>query len=121
EVLPILQRRLLGAPPPEDSARAVAEAYSQVVTGMRKAYAESAAAKREADEAGAALRGRIGAAYPFHPGLIDIMRERWTSIESFQRTRGALKFLARCLGSLKRNGGAGAVLGAGDIPLRDVE
>jgi hypothetical protein len=121
EVLPILQRRLLGTAPPAASALAVAGAYSQVVAGMQKAYAESDGERRDAEAAGLALRERIRAAYPFHPALIDVMRERWTSVEAFQRTRGALRFLAACLHSLKRTGGAGALLGPGDIPLRDGE
>jgi len=121
EILPILQRRLLGAPPDADLAREVSTAYSDVVTGMRRAHAETNAERQQADEEGQALRDRMRAAYPFHPALIDIMRERWTSIDAFQRTRGALRFLASCLHSLKRNGGAAPLLGPGDVPLKDVD
>jgi hypothetical protein len=42
-------------------------------------------------------------------------------VESFQRTRGALRFLASCLHSLKVRGGAKPVLGPSDIPLNDPE
>jgi len=49
------------------------------------------------------------------------MRERWTAVDAFQRTRGALRFLASCLHSLKKNGGAQPLLGPGDVPLRDVD
>ena len=38
--------------------------------------------------------GRIRAAYPFHPELLDLMFHRWGSLPSYQRTRGALQFLA---------------------------
>ena len=51
----------------------------------------------QAEEEGSALRDRIKASYPFHPALIDLMRERWAAIPDFQRTRGALRFLASCL------------------------
>ncbi len=121
EILPILQRRLLGAPPDADLARDVATAYSDIVTGMRRAHAETPAERQQADEEGQVLRDRMRAAYPFHPALIDIMRERWSSIDAFQRTRGALRFLASCLHSLKRNGGAAPLLGPGDVPLKDVD
>jgi hypothetical protein len=121
EVLPILQRRLLGAKPPAAVAAPVAGAYADAVTSMRRAYAESDRERREADRAGAEVRERIEAAYPFHPDLIDIMRERWTGVENFQRTRGALRFLAGCLRSLKRHGGAGPLLGPGDVPLHDAD
>jgi hypothetical protein len=121
EILPILQRRLLGGTPDTACATEVSTAYQEVVTGMRRAHAETPAERLHADEEGQVLRDRMRAAYPFHPALIDIMRERWTSIDAFQRTRGALRFLASCLHSLKRNGGAAALLGPGDVPLKDVD
>nr|MDO8118300.1 DUF499 domain-containing protein [Candidatus Sigynarchaeota archaeon] len=38
---------------------------------------------------------RLVRSYPFHPELIDILVERVASISGFQRTRGALRILAR--------------------------
>ena len=121
EVLPILQRRLLGAAPDVPSATEVSAAYQEVVTGMQRAHAETASERRQADEEGRLLRDRMRAAYPFHPALIDIMRERWTAVDAFQRTRGALRFLASCMHSLKKNGGAKALLGPGEVPVKDVD
>jgi hypothetical protein len=121
EVLAILQRRLLGAAPDHAVATEVAAAYQEVVTGMQRAHAETAAERQQAEEEGRLLRDRMRAAYPFHPALIDVMRERWTAVDAFQRTRGALRFLASCMHSLKRNGGAGPLLGPGDVPLKDVD
>lgn len=121
EILPVLQRRLLGAKPHETAATEVATAYQEVITGMRRAYAETPSGRQQAEEEGVVLRDRVKSAYPFHPALIDLMRERWASVDAFQRTRGALRFLASCLHSLKRNGGAQALLGPGDVPLRDVD
>ncbi|MDD5204467.1 MAG: DUF499 domain-containing protein [Desulfobacterales bacterium] len=121
EVLPILQRRLLGGAPDASSATEVSTAYQDVVTGMQRAHAETPSERRQADEEGRLLRDRMRAAYPFHPALIDIMRERWTAVDAFQRTRGALRFLASCMYSLKKNGGAKALLGPGDVPVKDVD
>ncbi len=121
EVLPILQRRLLGSDPDIASASEVAAAYQDVVTGMQRAHAETPSERRQAEEEGSLLRDRLRSAYPFHPALIDIMRERWTAVDAFQRTRGALRFLASCMHSLKKNGGAGAILGPGDVPVKDVD
>ena len=97
DILYVLHRRLLGRPPDEDLASAAALAYQEVVTGMRRAYAASTADRQQAEDEGLALRDRLKVAYPFHPALIDIMRERWSSLDVFQRTRGALRFLASCL------------------------
>ena len=121
EVLPILQRRLLGGAPDPSSATEVSTAYQDVVTGMQRAHAETASERQQAEEEGRLLRDRMRAAYPFHPALIDIMRERWTAVDAFQRTRGALRFLASCMHYLKKNGGAKALLGPGDIPVKDVD
>jgi hypothetical protein len=121
EVLHVLHRRLLGAPPPAAAAQEVSEAYSKVVTGMRQAYAETLSDRQHAEQEGLVLLNRMKAAYPFHPALIDVMRERWAAVDQFQRTRGALKFLSSCLHALKHNGGARAVLGPAEIPLKDVE
>ena len=121
EILPILQRRLLGATPDPGMASEVAVAYQEVIVSMQRAYAETPIARQQAEEEGIQLRDRLQAAYPFHPALIDVMRERWTAVDSFQRTRGALRFLASCLASLKKNGGAQPLLGPAEIPLKDTD
>lgn len=121
EVLPILQRRLLGGAPDDSYAAEVSSAYQEVVTGMKRAHAETPSERHQAEEEGRLLRERMRAAYPFHPALIDIMKERWTAVDAFQRTRGALRFLASCMHSLKKNGGAKALLGPGDVPVKDVD
>jgi hypothetical protein len=121
EVLHVLHRRLLGGKPSSATAQEVAAAYADVVTGMRRAYASSPAEASDADEKDAELRARLQAAYPFHPALIDCMRERWTSLDAFQRTRGALRFLGACLHTLKSDGGARPLLGPGDIPIKSAD
>ncbi|OGP57634.1 MAG: AAA family ATPase [Deltaproteobacteria bacterium RBG_13_61_14] len=121
EILYVLQKRLLSAAPPEDACREVSEAYSEIVTNMMCALAETSSARKQADEDGLALRNRMRVAYPFHPALIDAMKERWCSLDEFQRTRGALRFLASCLHALKKEGGARALLGPGEVPLKNAE
>ena len=121
EILNVIQRRLLAAPPDPRAAGAAAEAWRQVFTRTRHAYAQSDAERRQADEEGLALRDRIMASYPFHPALIDVMRERWAAVPEFQRTRGALRFLASCLRAAHRAGGSRALLGPGDVPIRDAD
>jgi hypothetical protein len=120
EVLAVVKRRLLAAEPSADVAAQVALEYGTVVGGYWRARAESNEAKQDAEEQALQLRKRMETAYPFHPALIDVMNSRWTSTD-FQRTRGALRFLACCLHSLKVKGGAKPLLGPADIPLGDAE
>ncbi len=121
EILNVIQRRLLAKSPDPRAAGGAAEAWRQVFTRMRHACAQSDAERRQADEEGLALRDRIMASYPFHPALIDVMRERWAAVPEFQRTRGALRFLASCLRAAHRAGGSRALLGPGDVPIRDAD
>ena len=119
EILPVLRRRLLAESPDPGAAQAAAETFATEITRMRAAHAADEAARRAAEDDRLTLRDRIASAYPFHPVLIDIMTERWASLPDFQRTRGALRFLAVCLHTLKREGRAGVLLGPGDIPVED--
>lgn len=121
EIMLVVQRRLLSRVPTPEQASPAATAYQDVYTQMRKAYAQSKAEVQQAEEDGLALRDRMRAAYPFHPALIDLMRERWAAIPDFQRTRGALRFLAACLRATHRAGRSSIVLGPGDVPLHDAE
>lgn len=115
EIQPVLQRRLLSAPPDEAVSEAVADSYANLVTSMRAANARTASEKRAAQDELLTLRKRYRLAYPFHPALIDLMKERWAAIPEFQCTRGALRFLSAALHALKE--GSGLLLGPGDVPL----
>jgi len=121
EVLSVIQRRLLVRIPTSEEATPAATAYQDVVTQMKRGYAKGKAEEQQAEEEGLSLRERVRAAYPFHPALIDVMRERWAAIPDFQRTRGALRFLAACLRATHREGKSRAVLGPGDVPIYDAE
>jgi hypothetical protein len=121
EVLAVVKRRLLSADPSEHVASEVAAEYGDVVGNFWRARAETTSAKQDAEEQALQLKSRMQAAYPFHPALIDVMNTRWTSVDGFQRTRGALRFLATCLHTLKSRGGAKPILGPADIPLNDAE
>ena len=119
EILPVLRRRLLSGSPDSAAVAVTAESYAAEITHTRAAHAVDEAARRAAEDDRLALQDRIAAAYPFHPVLIDIMTERWASLPDFQRTRGALRFLAVCLHTLKREAQARPLLGPGDIPIAD--
>jgi hypothetical protein len=121
EILSVIQRRLLAKLPRDEESVPAATSYQEIVTQMRRAYAQTAAERQQAEEDGLALRDRVRTSYPFHPALIDVMRERWAAIPDFQRTRGALRFLAACLRGAHREGKSRAVLGPGDVPIHDSE
>ncbi|MDI6795718.1 MAG: DUF499 domain-containing protein [Desulfatibacillaceae bacterium] len=121
EVLKVIQRRLIAQRPEENQTAPTAQAFQDVLARMRRAYATSESQAQEADEEANALYQRIQSAYPFHPALIDLMRERWAAIPDFQRTRGALRFLASCLRAAQKESSPRFLLGPGDIPMHDHE
>jgi hypothetical protein len=45
-------------------------------------------------------KDKMELAYPFHPDLIDILVEKWSTFSSFQRTRGVLRLLANVIEDL---------------------
>src|SRR5204862_1320997 len=117
EVLRVVQRRLFANLGDENHHQYVASAYAEVFRGFLMAGGTSTqVAQQQADQ----LRSRIAQSYPFHPALVDLMRERWGSLPSYQRTRGALQFLATAIHALwAGNIQTQPLLGPGDVPLAD--
>jgi len=60
---------------------------------------------------------RMEMAYPFHPDLIDILVEKWSTFSSFQRTRGVLRLLANVVEDLYQREVNIDIILPGDINL----
>ncbi|MGH2655928.1 MAG: ATP-binding protein [Actinomycetota bacterium] len=124
EVMRVVRRRLFpefgSVPEHEAVAREVAREYAVAYRRLREAYAETTADRRAAAVEAERFEQRVVDAYPFHPELLDLMYHRWGSLPSYQRTRGALQFLARVVHGLW-NGARPpqALIGPGDVPLED--
>ena len=56
-------------------------------------------------------------AYPFHPDVIDILYEKWSTFSSFQRTRGVLRLLANVVEDLYRREANLDLILPGDLNL----
>ena len=119
DTLPVLRRRLLDGQPDPRTSGAIASEYARIISKARAAIAVNEAERRKAEHERTDLQDTFENAYPFHLQLINLMRERWASLPNFQRTRGALRFLAVCLYKLHTKRQARELLGAGNIPLDD--
>lgn len=118
EVLRVVQRRLFGSLGEEEIHRTVAQAYAENYKAELLAAAETEADRREAAERARLLEERTLLSYPFHPELIDIMQHRWASLPTYQRTRGALQFLATVVHHLwAGDGRAEALISPGEVDL----
>lgn len=124
ELTRVVQRRLFpdfGTQPEHlEVAAKVAREYSYAYRRAREAYGQTAADRRAAGVEAERFEERVRESYPFHPELLDLMYHRWGSLPSYQRTRGALQFLARVVHALWHGArGRQPLIGPGDSPLED--
>jgi predicted AAA+ superfamily ATPase len=62
---------------------------------------------------------RLMHAYPIHPEVFDRLYEDWTTLESFQRTRGVLKLMAKVIYRLWKDDNRDLLILPGSLPLSD--
>lgn len=88
DVAEILRRRLFASYPTGQAERQPA------VDGMMAALHKLPLSENQRDQV---AYGRYLDSYPFHPELINVLYQKWTQLDNFQRTRGALRLLATAL------------------------
>jgi hypothetical protein len=62
-------------------------------------------------------RDKMEKAYPFHPSVIDLLYEKWSTFATFQRTRGVLRLLANVVEELYQREAPLDMILPGDINL----
>jgi hypothetical protein len=118
EVVSVVQRRLFKNLGDQRAAQQTAAAYADFYRRMQQAAGLSPDEQHRAAEDADRLADRIMESYPFHPDLLDLMYHRWGSLPSYQRTRGALQFLACVIYDLWNNArDLQPLIGPGDVPL----
>ena len=94
EVGQVLEYRLFESVS-DEAAEEVASAYSRLYQDSSRSVPQAVNSNQYAE--------RLEREYPFHPTVIDTLTEKINSIPTFQRTRGALKLLARAVYHLWNN------------------
>lgn len=87
DVAEILRRRLFENVPGEAESR---PAVDSIMAALQKLPISDAQRDQAAYD-------RWMDAYPFHPDMISVLYQKWTQMNGFQRTRGALRLLAYAL------------------------
>ena len=64
---------------------------------------------------------RLTHAYPIHPEVFDRLYEDWSTLDSFQRTRGVLKLMAKVIHRLWKDGNNDPLIMPGSFPLMDAD
>ncbi|SIS19706.1 ATP-binding protein [Natronorubrum thiooxidans] len=94
EVGQVLQHRLFEEID-DEAAKSIAQNYFQFYTESDRQFPQEATEASYVD--------RLTREYPFHPTILDTLTEKIDTIPRFQRTRGALKLLARAVYYLWNN------------------
>jgi len=110
EVYSIIRRRLFEEPD-EAEVRSIVDDYVQKYQDHEKNLPGKATSSD--------FREKMELAYPFHPEVIDILYEKWSTFASFQRTRGALRLLARVAEDLYNREKSIDLILPGDINLEE--
>jgi hypothetical protein len=119
EVMKIIQRRLFADVGDSVVIEEVARQQAELFRKFRETYEDTNRGKQEVQQQAELLAERIQLSYPFHPDLLDLMYHRWGSLPSYQRTRGALQFLARVVYAQRQAQNTSLLIGLGDIPFHD--
>lgn len=119
EVMKVVQRRLFESLSDPETIAEIAAQQAELYGKFRESYAETDRSRQEAQQEAALLAERIKLSYPFHPDLMDLMYHRWGSLPSYQRTRGALQFLARVVYALWQTKDTSWLITPGDVLFQD--
>ena len=92
EIYSIIQRRLFSNIKNSHKKDKIVLDYFEL---YQKHKDELPAKVRDAD-----YKRKMELAYPFHPEVIDILNEKWSTYSSFQKTRGVLRLLANVIEDL---------------------
>ncbi len=121
EVMKVVQRRLFADIGTPEVIAEIAHHQAELFRKFRESYEETERGKQEVRQQAEILAERIQFSYPFHPDLLDLMYYRWGSLPSYQRTRGALQFLARSIHALWNAKDSSLLISPSDIPLQDTD
>lgn len=119
EVMKVVQRRLFSNVGDGKVIEEIARQQAELFRKFRETYEDTNRGKQEVQQQAELLAERIQISYPFHPDLLDLMYHRWGSLPSYQRTRGALQFLARVIYALYEQKDNSLLITSGNIPFQD--
>jgi hypothetical protein len=110
EILEVVRRRLFEKIDDTKAKQVIAQ-YQSLYTAHREDLPSEV---RSSD-----FGRRMMRAYPFHPELISVLYERWGTLQTFQKTRGVLRLLARVIEYGYMSPAARPLISLGDVGLED--
>jgi len=118
DFLSIIRRRLFVTPPDEALATEAAEAFQAAVDDT---WREQVFDRLPGGRNLTTVTDRLAAAYPFHPDLVALVQDEWSTTVGFQRVRSTVRIFAATLLHWFQEHDAGRwvppIIGIGDLPL----
>jgi hypothetical protein len=118
DFLSIIRRRLFVTPPDE---ALVSEAVDAFRSAVDDTWREQVFDRLPGGRNLTTVTYRLAAAYPFHPDLVALVQDEWSTTVGFQRVRSTVRIFAATLLHWFQEHDAGRwvppVIGIGDLPL----
>src|SRR5271155_5385397 len=111
EAFEIVRRRLFEPVSDAQARDAICRAFADAYIGE--------GSKLPSETQQARYFNRLVQAYPIHPEVFDRLYEDWTTLQSFQRTRGVLKLMAKVIHRLWKDQNPDLMILPGSLPLYD--
>lgn len=109
ESFQIVRRRLFEPIVDRTGLQATCKAFSELYAEHKDDFPGEAQTE--------AYRRRMENAYPIHPEFFDHLYDSWSALDTFQRTRGVLKLMARVIHRLWVDNNSDAMILPGCLPL----
>ena len=113
EAFEIVRRRLFAHINDKAAAESVCRAFADTYTAHSEDFPHETQESRYFE--------RLMHAYPIHPEVFDRLYEDWSSLDSFQRTRGVLKLMAKVIHRLWKDNDKDPLIMPGSFPLADAD
>ena len=111
EAFEVVRRRLFGEIQDTDARDRICQAFSDMYSRYRGEYPQGVAEQNYLQ--------RLKDCYPIHPEVFERLYADWSSIPSFQRTRGVLRMMANCVSRLYLNNDSSPLIMPANLPLSD--
>lgn len=118
DFLNIIRRRLFDEPP---TAKLVQQAVAAIDSEIDDTWRERVFDRLPGGRNVTTLTDRLGQSYPFHPDLVSLVQDEWSTTVGFQRVRSTVRIFAATLlhwfGQHEQGAWVPPLIGIGDVPL----
>ena len=113
ESFEVVRRRLFGNEIDKNESSRTCEAFINMYKRNKRAFPQEVYEQYYLE--------RMKVCYPIHPEIFERLHSDWSTIHDFQRTRGVLRLMAKCISRLYREDDRSPLILPANLPLDDSE